>query len=277
MSYKISSEKIANIRLVGLLRKLTEIFKRMKYEFYVIGATARDIITQQLVGATSERKTRDLDIAIAIPNWAAFDEIKTTLIANGFTKSSNMYQRFYFDGYELDVVPYGVAKDDDKIYWPPEEKVAMSVKGFDEVLSDAIIVDIDGEFNIKIASLYGLFILKYNAWLDRNQETSKDAEDMSFILSNYFIANVDRNVHQEVYNWTDFHEYSVGAYWLAHDLLSLLNKDQVAYYCESIEQELEKEDESRLINQILDNTYGLNYEIVVKAWRCMVDVFHEYI
>ena len=30
----------------------------------------------------------------------------------------------------------------------------------------------------------------------RNAKTSKDAEDMSFILSNYFMANLDREIHQ---------------------------------------------------------------------------------
>ena len=92
-------------------------------------------------------------------------------------------------------------KEDDNVYWPPEEDIAMSVKGFDEALSDAITVNVDDEFDIKIASLHGLFLLKFNAWLDRNIQTSKDAEDMSFILSNYFMANLDRNVYMEVYDW----------------------------------------------------------------------------
>lgn len=168
MDLKITSEKIANPLLVDLLKKLTDSFNRMGREFYVIGATARDIIIGQLADITSGRKTRDLDIAIAIPEWSVFDEIKEVLIADGFKKSRHMHQRFYYDDYELDIVPYGVAKEDDNIYWPPEEEIAMSVKGFDEVLSDAITVNVDDEFDIKIASLHGLFLLKFNAWLDRN-------------------------------------------------------------------------------------------------------------
>ena len=204
MDLKITSEKIANPLLVDLLKKLTDSFNRMGREFYVIGATARDIIIGQLADITSGRKTRDLDIAIAIPEWSVFDEIKEVLIADGFKKSRHMHQRFYYGDYELDIVPYGVAKEDDNIYWPPEEEIAMSVKGFDEVLSDAITVNVDDEFDIKIASLHGLFLLKFNAWLDRNIQTSKDAEDMSFILSNYFIANLDRGIHPEVYDWERF-------------------------------------------------------------------------
>lgn len=275
MDLKITSEKIANPLLVELLKKLTDSFNRMGREFYVIGATARDIIIRQLIGTTSGRRTKDLDIAIAIPDWSVFDEIKDVLVADGFKKSADMRQRFYYGEYELDIVPYGVAKDDDNIYWPPEEDIAMSVKGFDEVLSEAITVNIDGEFDIRIASLHGLFLLKFNAWLDRNIETSKDAEDMSFILSNYFMANLDRNVYTEVYDWENFDEYIVGGYWLARDLLQLLTKEQITYYKDRIEKELEKDDESKLFNQIIENCYGLTYETVKEAWQTIADVFQK--
>ena len=275
MYLKITSEKIANPLLVELLKKLTDSFNRMGREFYVIGATARDIIIRQLIDTTSGRRTKDLDIAIAIPDWSVFDEIKEVLVADGFKKSTDMRQRFYYGEYELDIVPYGVAKEDDNIYWPPEEEIAMSVKGFDEVLSEAITVSIDDEFDIRVASLHGLFLLKFNAWLDRNIETSKDAEDMSFILSNYFMANLDRNVYTEVYDWENFDEYIVGGYWLARDLLLLLTKEQIVYYKDCIEKELEKDDESRLFNQIIENCYGLTYETVKEAWQTIADVFQK--
>lgn len=274
MDLLIKSEKINNTLLVNLLRKLTDSFQKIDLEFFVIGATARDLVLQQLIGAESRRRTKDLDIAIAIPDWAVFEHLKDVLIADGFVKSADMHQRFYYGEYELDIVPYGVvAKGDDNIYWPPEEVIAMSVKGFDEVLSDAISVSIDNEFYIKIASLHGLFLLKFNAWIDRNISTSKDAEDMSFILSNYFIANLDRGVHQEVYEWENFEEFMVGGYWLAHDLVSLLNVGQLRYYANAIQSELDKGEESRLINQMIENAHGLRYELVRGTWQVMADVF----
>lgn len=276
MGLTISSQKIGNPLLVELLRKLTDSFNKMDKDFYVIGATARDIIMQQQLNTESKRRTRDLDIAIAIPDWNTFEQVKQSLIADGFEKSRDMQQRFYYGEYELDIVPYGVvAKEDDNIYWPPEEVVAMSVKGFDEVLSEAITVSIDDEFEIKIASLHGLFLLKFNAWLDRNAKTSKDAEDMSFILSNYFMANLDREIHQEVYDWENFDEYIVGGYWLAHDLVALLDVNQLNYYKEVIKGELAKEEESRLINQMIENSYGLKYEMVRDTLQAMADVFQK--
>ena len=276
MDLTISSEKIGNPLLVELLRKLTDSFNKMGREFYVIGATARDIIMQQLLDTESRRRTKDLDIAIAIPDWDTFEQVKQKLIADGFEKSTDMQQRFFYGEYELDIVPYGVvAKEDDNIYWPPEEVVAMSVKGFDEVLSEAITVSIDDEFKVKIASLHGLFLLKFNAWLDRKAKTSKDAEDMSFILSNYFMANLDREMHQEVYDWENFDEYIVGGYWLAHDLVALLDVNQLNYYKEVVKEELVKEEKSRLFNQMIESSYGLKYETVRDTWQAIVNVFQK--
>lgn len=276
MDLTISSKKIENPLLVELLRKLTVSFSRMHREFYVIGATARDIILKHVVGSESKRRTMDLDIAIAIPNWETFAEVQDVLVADGFEKSRDFKQRFYYREYELDIVPYGnVAKDNDIIYWPPEEDIAMSVKGFDEVLSNSITVSIDNEFSVKIASLHGLFVLKLDAWVDRNLVTSKDAEDMSFILQNYFMANIDRGIHSEVYDWEDFHEYVAGAYWIAFDIANLLKKEHLTYYIDIIKDELKKEEESRLINQIVENTRSLNYDTIRKAWQMIVDVLQD--
>lgn len=276
MDLTISSKKIGNPLLVELLRKLTVSFNRMHREFYVIGATARDIILKQVVGSESKRRTMDLDIAIAIPNWETFAEVQDVLVADGFEKSRDFKQRFYYREYELDIVPYGnVAKDNDIIYWPPEEEIAMSVKGFDEVLSNSITVSIDNEFSVKIASLHGLFVLKLDAWVDRNLVTSKDAEDMSFILQNYFMANIDRGIHSEVYEWEDFQEYVAGAYWIAFDIANLLKKEHLTYYIDIIKDELKKEEESRLINQIVENTRNLNYDTIRKAWQMIVDVLQD--
>ncbi len=278
MNLVISSKKIDNPLLVELLRKLTDIFDNMGQCYYVIGATARDIIIQQLTGGRARRKTRDLDIAIAIPNWEIFEQVSEQLMTSGFNKSRHMHQRFYYGEYELDVVPFGdIAKEDDSIYWPPEETIAMSVKGFDNVLSNAVTISIDNEFDIKIASLHGLFILKLEAWRDRNMKTGKDAADMSFILAQYHSANLSCNVHSEIYEWDDFEEYVAGAYWLAWDLLSILTIENIEYYKNFIDSEIQKEEDSKLINDILEqdtDTVGLKYETVKRALQKIVDVFH---
>lgn len=280
MNFQISSEKISNPLLIELLKKLAYCFDKIGLPFYVIGATARDIIMRQLTDTASSRKTRDLDIAIAIPDWTKFEEISRTLQNAGLKRSKYQYQRFYMDDYELDIVPYGgVAKDDDNIYWTAEEDIAMSVKGFNEVLQDTITVNIDGEFDIKIASLHSLFLLKINAWLDRHQRTDKDAEDMCFILENYFDVNVEHKFslekYNEVYERDDFDKFLVGGIWIACDLVQLLTAEQCAYYGNAIQQEIDKGETSMLINQIIEYNSSLSYDLVLKTWQEMANIFKQ--
>lgn len=275
MNFQLSSEKIGNPLLMDLLRKISKCFAEMNQVYFVIGATARDLIVRQLVGIASSRRTRDLDLAIAIPDWSAFDDITEALLARGLTKDLKMKQRFYDGDYELDLVPYGaVAKPDDHIYWPPEENIAMSVKGFAEVLSDAITVSIDGAFDVKIASLHGLFILKFSAWMDRHMATRKDADDMEFIIRHYFFANLSRNPRPEVYDWKDFDEWIVGAYWLAHDISRLLPVEQLRFYARRLEEEYRKSEQSHLMLQMLDANSALKFEQVYDGLSRMLQVWN---
>lgn len=276
MSLNISSEKIGNPLLIDLLRQLNHTFSRIGNDFFVIGATARDIILQILADTSAKRKTRYLDIAIAVTDWDKYDEICKALINDGFRKSTYQAHRFYYGNYEVDLVPYGaVAKADDNIYWPPEETIAMSVKGFDEVLSEAISVIVNNEFKIKIASLHGLFILKLNAWIDRNIRTNKDAEDMWYIIDNYYFANEQKNIHPEVYELEDFDLIAGGAFWMAHDIADLLGKNHLIYYRDILAKEASLEEDSRLVIQILETHGALTSKTVVKALKIITDVLSQ--
>jgi len=107
MGLNIKRQQLANPLLQDLLRKLTATFSRIGKDFFVIGATARDIILQVLTDTSAHRMTRDLDIAIAVPDWASYELIQDAMIADGFRKSERQKQRFYYDYYEVYVVPYG--------------------------------------------------------------------------------------------------------------------------------------------------------------------------
>ena len=276
MSLNISSEKIDNPLLVELLRQLNRTFSKIGSDFFVIGATARDIILRVLANTSARRKTEDLDIAIAVTDWDKYNEICQALIDDGFEKSTHKAQLFYFGDYEVDIVPFGtVAKDDDNIYWPPEETIAMSVKGFDEVLSEAITVSIDNEFEIRIASLHGLFLLKLNAWLDRNISDNRDAEDMWYIVDNYYLANEGRGIHPEAYELDGFDLNVGGAYWMAHDIADLLSREQIAYYADVLRNEIEREEDSRLVVQILETHRTVTSSDVLNVLQTISDVFSK--
>lgn len=259
-----------------LLSQLSHTFSRIGKDFIVIGATARDIMLGLLTGASARRKTRDLNIAIAVADWNSFDMVSSALIADGFEKSLSHAQRFCFRNFEIDIVPYGpVASDNDIVYWPPEGATAMSVKGYEDALAVPVTVRVDSTYDIKVASLQGLFILKLDAWHDRNLTTDKDAEDIWHIIDNYYLANEKRNTHPEVYDLEDFDLITGAAYWLGHDIAEMLDGKQRKYYGALIRNEISAAESSRLVSQILDTHRYLSPSAVVRALDIIAGILEK--
>jgi predicted nucleotidyltransferase len=109
MTCHISSEKLNNPLLRELLGRLTDFFQSIHTNFYIIGATARDIILTVIHEQEIKRSTADLDIIIAISDWNQFDAISASLCQlTDFEKSKELKQRFIYKGiYLIDIVPFG--------------------------------------------------------------------------------------------------------------------------------------------------------------------------
>ena len=272
MSYNISSKNFSNPLLKELLKELSNYFISIDSEYYVIGATARDIILSGIYNQTPGRKTYDLDIAIAIPDWNKFDEISQGIEnIDGFQKSTKQKQRFIYQKiYMLDVVPFGeIAKEDNNIYWPPEETHAMSVIGFSEIARQTLKIEVDNSFTIYVATLPGIFLLKLVAWRDRKLETNKDADDIAFIISNYLEINELRAATEnyDIYEVDGFSTFISGGTLLGRDAREILktNPEILTEFIGILRAELDKNDESLLINQIMETHTTLKYEDVVNS------------
>ncbi len=272
MDYKVESKNIEHPLLKPVLEELIPVFEKRGIKFYVIGAVARDIILD-LHNEKSNRVTMDLDLAIAISHWDDFENISADILSlPNFTKDPNQQQRFLFrEKFQVDIVPYGNIKDqNDKIYWPPDESFAMSVIGFEEAEQNLLSINLDNELHFDIVSLEGVFLLKLFAWKDRFLTNSKDAEDLGFILTNYF--NINREIsHQEpyakVYDLVDFTEMKAGAIILTIKLNEMLQESSsVKTKLHSLfEEEIGKEEASPLFNQIIETNNNLKFDDVAEA------------
>jgi predicted nucleotidyltransferase len=272
MSCHILSEKLNNPLLKELLATLASYFRSIESEYYVIGATARDIVLTAIHEQDAKRSTADLDIAIAIPDWDDFDSIEKGLCQiEGFEKSKDQRQRFtYKEIYLLDIVPFGgIAKEGATIYWPPGEEVAMSVAGFPEATKDVLDVDIDNEFSVKVVQLPGIFLLKLSAFKDRHLENNKDADDMAYIIFCYLEINQDRAIenHYDIYEVENFFTFIAGATLLGKDIKRILSDSPqtLETFIEILQTEIDAEEESVLINQMLETHATLKYEVVYEA------------
>jgi predicted nucleotidyltransferase len=278
MSYTISSDKFTHPLLKPILLELTEYFKDLGISFFVIGATARDII-MELHDEQSGRLTYDLDIAITINNWSQWDAVETGIVSlPNFQKDSKQQQRFlYKDTFALDIVPYGeIMKQGNKIFWPPDESFAMSVLGFDAVEDNSLKINVDEEIEIRIASLCGIFILKVFAWKDRHQKDNKDADDIGFILANYL--EIHREASLDYYDIVYPEDHTVltgGGSMLgihAADILGNYPDVKIAII-EILQSELDKSEESILINQILETHRMMSYEEVDTTLKNVISHF----
>ncbi|MCM8568885.1 nucleotidyl transferase AbiEii/AbiGii toxin family protein [Gramella jeungdoensis] len=270
MSYSISSKKFNHPLLKPILEELTEYFKESEISFFVIGATARDII-MELHNEKSGRLTHDLDIAITINDWSQYQKVEDeiTKLPN-FTKDPNQKQRFkYLEKFDLDIVPFGnIMKENDKIFWPPDEEFAMSVLGFSAVNEAAMKVKIDESLEIYIASLAGIGLLKIVAWKDRSQKTNKDADDLAFILQNYLEIHREESLenYEEIYT-EDHTIFKGGATLLGIHFNNILEDHPQAKNSikEILSVEVEKQVESVLINQIIETNKTLGYDEVLES------------
>ncbi|NEW85206.1 MAG: hypothetical protein GZ094_22970 [Mariniphaga sp.] len=269
MSYNISSEIFDNPLLKELLEKLNIFFTSIDSEFYVIGATARDIIMSGIHNQRPGRMTHDLDIAIAIPDWNIYDEVSMNLCkVDGFSKAKGQKQRFLYKHiYMLDIVPFGeVARADNNIYWPPEETHAMSVIGISDIAKHTLEITVDNTFTIYVASLPGIFLLKLAAWRDRHLVKNTDADDMAFIISSYLEINEQRAVDEnyDLYEDNDFTTFNAGAALLGRDMKTILkaNAEILDEFVGILRTETDQMEDSKLINQMLETHASLKYEEV---------------
>ncbi len=270
MTYNISSDKFHHPLLKSLLGLLSEFFQNDVLDFYVVGATARDII-MALHGEKSGRATLDLDIAIALSTWNRFDKVETKLLLHqDIQKDRTQIQRFlYKEILKFDIIPFGeIMQNDDKIYWPPDETVAMSVLGFEESKNDTLVVKVDEEFEIEVASLRGIFLLKLFAWRDRNQLHNRDADDIAFIIENYLAINQERaakEYYDLIYLSSEFNFRLAGSKLLGIDVSGIITNGSDIYYKieELLLAEISRAEESRLINQILETNSSFSYNETV--------------
>ena len=289
MKSSISKKELENDALYDTLKALSDCVTSLRLKLYVVGATARDLMMKLLDEYPSKRKTRDLDVAIALSDWSQFENLSQILQKNYFRKDP-ANQKFYYEGkkhdndYEVDVVPFGdIAGEDETLLWPPEYEKEMSVKCFTEVMNRSMPITIDKLFNINIAMLAGQFLIKLDAWNDRHtaEYDSKDADDMFLILSRYHDAYikepnitppdaVDYNNHDNETIW--------GAQWLASDIKNILSNEHLIYYVNMINAELSKKTESDLINNFI-RLYGDEkeeaYDISIKIWSNIYDILNQ--
>ncbi|MEE9357973.1 hypothetical protein [Candidatus Vondammii sp. HM_W22] len=129
---------------LAVLQSVAGAAQHLGIPFFVIGATARELVLHHYYGAKITRATQDLDFAIQVPDWSAFETLKTNLLASGFSETKTPHRLNTTKGGWIDLVPFGSVSDDGKaVAWPPKGDVVMNILGFSEAFEHALQVKID--------------------------------------------------------------------------------------------------------------------------------------
>jgi predicted nucleotidyltransferase len=194
----------------------------------IVGAFARDLHLVYAHNIPVLRQTEDVDLALAVRDWAAFEQLRTRLIATGNFAESKAVQRLRHRHLPVDLVPFGTVESTDrKIAWPPKGEVVMDVFGFREAQQAALVVMLPGGVQARVVSLPALALLKLVCWQDRHLTSpKKDAADLQLIITNYLQAGNENRLWDEFLQWTQEDEFdyeTAGARMLGRDIATLLD------------------------------------------------------
>lgn len=158
--YKVRPDKPLSSTQLALLHALDDVAKQLVIPYYVVGASARDILLEHVHGIETIRATSDIDFAVAIASWEEYERLKQSLTATGqFTLGANAHQlKFGADEgpYSLDLVPFDGVEHNGEIAWPPSGEFVMNVRGYADALCSALDVEIEpGSGQDRVAAGHG--------------------------------------------------------------------------------------------------------------------------
>lgn len=189
---------------VEILRGVKQAAVEIGVPATLVGATARDIMLTHIFGIPARRATADIDIALAIRGWDSFEELfRHLLLDRRFQKSQGTPNRLWFrstakhQARPVDVVPYGPGVEGPLFNWPNDGDIEMNVAGYADAAESAETVYITPDLTFEVTTLAGLALLKLYAWIDRRGRTTKDADDLSTLLSKYVEAGYEERIYDE--------------------------------------------------------------------------------
>lgn len=225
MGIEISADNEDIQKIAPVLANLREACDNLGVDFFVIGAVARDIHLRHLNGIDVPRRTRDVDVAVAVDGWESYKTLQRQLITNhNFTHEGPKQRVRSSEGVQVDLIPFGgIADPDGQIRFPPDERPEMTVLGIEETHRTTVSIRC-GDVSVEVASLPALGLLKLIAWDERPRERIHDAQDLCFILRQYYDVEIDTIVekHADLFDAENFRRPLASARAYGREISALL-------------------------------------------------------
>ncbi len=241
---------------VDALYLVKRVADSLNIPFFVVGASARDLILKHCYGIEPPRKTGDIDLGVEVASWEQFKKFEESLIATGQFSLSSEKQRLRCGTIFIDILPFGPITDKDKkISWPPEHEVIMSMVGFEEAYEYSITLRLssDPELDIKLASLPGLAIMKLISWKEKYPNRKRDAEDLLFIMNKYEEAGNSERLYGEdlpLLQEEGFDTKLAGTRLLGRDMAKISDPETFLIIKEILDAETEEMSRYKLVSDM---------------------------
>ena len=247
-----------DLLLIEIFDAIAGVVVARDIHYFVVGATARDVILSYGHGIEIKRATVDIDLGVEVTDWDEFHALKNGLTATGRFESTQSAQRLLYErDLPIDIVPFGSLEHPNKeISWPPDHSIRMNVLGFGDAFRNAQMVRLRTEpvLDIPFATPAGLAVLKIVAWNDRSPQGSKDARDLIFLLRSYLDAgNQDRlaEEHSDMLADNDFDYQRAGARLLGRDMAKIMLPETRNAVLEILGSETGTQERYRLVEDMI--------------------------
>jgi predicted nucleotidyltransferase len=179
-----------NIRegeLTDAFNALEDAFTKTRTDYYIIGALAKNVWYSR--GNKTMRQTRDVDFAVLVGSQQDYESIRNYLKENSnfTTTKENAFVMLAPSGVQVDILPFGEIEIDDGVHIDGAGLTNVKVNGFMEVYQGGTSeVEMYTGHAFKVATLPSIILLKLIAYDDRPEHRSKDARDISGIITHFF-------------------------------------------------------------------------------------------
>ena len=222
--------------LAQVVRALEGVAAPLGCDYFVIGATARDITLHYAYDVNVPRKTEDVDFSVMVSDWDAFTNLRASLIGSGaFAERGEVAihkLRHVGTALHIDVVPFGgIERPDRTIAWPPEHAEVFDCFGLREALATSVMAILPGGTSVRVPSVPALATLKLTAWRDRKHtHPGRDAGDLFLYMRHYItcgnLARVASN-HGDILEDPEFDYEPAAARLLGRDIRAMLETEAV--------------------------------------------------
>jgi predicted nucleotidyltransferase len=230
--------------LVDVLRRINVATGALGIPFFIVGATARDILLEHCYGIKAGRATRDLDIGIKVAGWDEYGKLTSALLDSGSFTLTREPHRMCCGMLEIDMVPFGaVSINGREIRWPPDQAIVMSILGFQEAHDASLLVRlaVNPSLDVRVPTIPGLALLKLISWHESYPGRPKDAADLLLLMLSYAEAGNQDRLFEEagLMETEDFNPTMAGIRLLGRDMASMAGPETSSVAASILQREVD--------------------------------------